>query len=59
MALKINKIVQFYSAPSVQAGDGILFSLLTVPAFPEFTAKMAFNTVLIGVMKIYVNRRLF
>ncbi|CAM9621488.1 unnamed protein product, partial [Rangifer tarandus platyrhynchus] len=45
----------FYSAQSVQAEDVILFSLLTVTAFPELAAKMAFKTVLIGVMKIYVN----
>ncbi|KAM8812053.1 uncharacterized protein V5649_011992 isoform 2-T2 [Rhynchonycteris naso] len=50
---------KFYSARSVQAGDVILFSLLTVPAFPELAAKMAFKTVLIGVMKTYVNRRVF
>lgn len=37
----------------------ILFSLLTVPAFPELAAKMAFKTVLIAAMKTDVNRRLF
>lgn len=58
MLFKINKIVSFYSAQSVQAGDVILFSLLTATAFPEIAAKMVFKTVLIGVMKAYVNRRL-
>lgn len=37
----------------------ILFSLPTVTAFPELAAKMAFKTVLIGVMKTYANRRLY
>ena len=37
----------------------ILFSLPTVPAFPDLAAKMAFKTVLTGVMKLYVNRSFF
>lgn len=47
---------QFHSAQSAQAGDVILFSSRTAPAFPEVAAEMASKTVLIGVMKTCVTR---
>lgn len=45
------RMSQFHSARRAWAGDVILFSSPTVPAFPEVAAETASKTALTGAMK--------